>query len=429
MEKWEEKYNEINPKIDAMISEQTAKINEATRKQAELGKDVNSQEYKQAKVDLKTARAQKENLEKLKPNLKKVSNYLEFKKQLEARLNEYSRVRNNQNEMINNNRQIKKCEQQEKEATEDLKNLTEMMRSGNLSESEKSEVNKKITEAANKKQNAFNLRNQLNGKNNALDEELKEYKYSEVNRDTIKEQMAKLGKTIEIVDQRCEALMDGQYVENIYDQAVVKKVPTEPAANTISTEPIVETEEPVKTVEPEKNNELNEFDELKMPPRQEKDNRVLDDNFEFIGDLDTQKIESTEKGNLIVFKAPFNERHPRLAKIADFFRNLKDKILNRNKTFNLEEELSNENKEEKVDKEIAKIVEQKQLNLTDKEMDRIVEEILNDNEKLEELGTKGTNEFRESLKVAKTTEAKQKLEQNRDINPDKSKERTDGEER
>lgn len=380
MSKWEEKYNKINPVIDNMISEQAAKMNEARRKQAELGKDVDSQEYKQAKADLKDAKMQKENLDKLKPNLKKVSNYIAIRKQIEARQNEYRKVRNAQNEIINNRRQIGKCDQLEKEATEEIKNLTEKLRSGKLSETEKIEVNKKITEAANKKQNAFNLRNQLNEKNNSLNDGLKELKYGEIDRNTLKEQMDQQTLALEELDKKCEQLMDGENVEYTYQQAMSKKD--------------------------------NELEQPETTGRDEQDDRLFDDNF-ILKDNTNTKTDDMEYED-ISSKSTFADRHPGLAKIGNFFKNLKDKVFNRNKTPELEEGTLKETKG--IEEKIEEIAGKEQIELTDKEMDRLVQDIIKDVDEVGKNSEKGIESLRDSIKVTLSEEAKARLAKLREDN-------------
>lgn len=380
MNKWEEKYNKINPVIDNMISEQAAKMNEARRKQAELGKDVDSQEYKQAKADLKDAKMQKENLDKLKPNLKKVSNYIAIRKQIEARQNEYRKVRNAQNEIINNRRQIGKCDQLEKEATEEIKNLTEKLRSGKLSETEKIEVNKKITEAANKKQNAFNLRNQLNEKNNSLNDGLKELKYGEIDRNTLKEQMDQQTLALEELDKKCEQLMDGENVEYTYQQAMSKKD--------------------------------NELEQQETTGRDEQDDRLFDDNF-ILKDNTNTKTDDMEYED-ISSKSTFADRHPGLAKIGNFFKNLKDKVFNRNKTPELEEGTLKETKG--IEEKIEEIAGKEQIELTDKEMDRLVQDIIKDVDEVGKNSEKGIESLRDSIKVTLSEEAKARLAKLREDN-------------
>lgn len=380
MNKWEDKYNKINPVIDNMISEQAAKMNEARRKQAELGKDVDSQEYKQAKADLKDAKMQKENLDKLKPNLKKVSNYIAIRKQIEARQNEYRKVRNAQNEIINNRRQIGKCDQLEKEATEEIKNLTEKLRSGKLSETEKIEVNKKITEAANKKQNAFNLRNQLNEKNNSLNDGLKELKYGEIDRNTLKEQMDQQTLALEELDKKCEQLMDGENVEYTYQQAMSKKD--------------------------------NELEQPETTGRDEQDDRLFDDNF-ILKDNTNTKTDDMEYED-ISSKSTFADRHPGLAKIGNFFKNLKDKVFNRNKTPELEEGTLKETKG--IEEKIEEIAGKEQIELTDKEMDRLVQDIIKDVDEVGKNSEKGIESLRDSIKVTLSEEAKARLAKLREDN-------------
>ena len=380
MNKWEDKYNKINPVIDNMISEQAAKMNEARRKQAELGKDVDSQEYKQAKADLKDAKMQKENLDKLKPNLKKVSNYIAIRKQIEARQNEYRKVRNAQNEIINNRRQIGKCDQLEKEATEEIKNLTEKLRSGKLTETKKIEVNKKITEAANKKQNAFNLRNQLNEKNNSLNDGLKELKYGEIDRNTLKEQMDQQTLALEELDKKCEQLMDGENVEYTYQQAMSKKD--------------------------------NELEQPETTGRDEQDDRLFDDNF-ILKDNTNTKTDDMEYED-ISSKSTFADRHPGLAKIGNFFKNLKDKVFNRNKTPELEEGTLKETKG--IEEKIEEIAGKEQIELTDKEMDRLVQDIIKDVDEVGKNSEKGIESLRDSIKVTLSEEAKARLAKLREDN-------------
>lgn len=375
MSRWEDKYNEIMPNIDTMISETNTKLDEARRKQAELGKDVTSQEYKQAKSDLIDAKKEKARLETLKPNLLKVKNILEFRKQVEKRLNEYYEVKDIQTKIENNNKKIQRRETKYQDASKTITDLTQKLKNGNLKQSEKKKISEQISKAANDKQKAFNEKIQLKTENDSLTEQLKNLKYGELDKKDVDKHIRDLGATIVKCDMACSNLMNGKKIEDIqFDKSKHKY--TRPKATKSA-----ETKEQEETKEGEKKNE----------------NENESHNNEYID---------------ISSNTTFSERHPRFAKISNFFKKIKDKVLKRKNPPKLEK--GKPVKED--DKETEKEEQELKLELTDEVMDRMASEILADNSKLEELGKNGANTFRDTIKVTMSNEAKERLAKFREDN-------------
>lgn len=366
MSRWENKYNEIMPNIDNMIKEQNDKMNEARRKQAELGKNVESAEYKEQKAELNNAKIEKQRLDQLKLGLDKVTNIMDFRKQVEKRLNEYYKVKDVQDKINNNTKIIQRKEQKIEKASHEIEDLKSKLQSGTLSQDEKSKVNAQITRFANERQNAYNENIQLKRENKMLEEDLKGLQYGDLDKKQINAQIKKLGSTIVKCDMACSNLMNGKKAEDIqFDKSKHKY-----------------TRPKQEKVNDEKNNEKEDFE---------------------LPEIDYSDIN---------FELTFSDKHPWIAKAGKFFKNIKDKILRKDKKIELPagKEFETEKTERKEPEE------KEEINLTDKVMDRMVEEILDNNAKLDELGTKGTKRFRDEIKVAISNEAKEKLDQMRAAN-------------
>lgn len=88
MSKWEDKYNELSPKIDDMIKKQKNNIKRMKEKKVNLEKNGESEEAKKQIGELNKAKKEKQRLEKLKLNFKQVSNIIEYRDKLKGQLKE-----------------------------------------------------------------------------------------------------------------------------------------------------------------------------------------------------------------------------------------------------------------------------------------------------------------------------------------------------
>ena len=376
MSKWEDKYNDINPKIDNMIQEQSNIINEARRLMASMGTNVSSPEYQEQKGKLKTATQEKKRLEGLKPNLKKVANIIEFRKQVEKRLQEYLKVSNTYKQVQENNKKISGKEKIIANRTTAIDNLKAQLAAGGLTDAQKKKINSDITKLTTEKQNAFNEKSKMIMENNALNNGLKDQKYGNLDKKDINAQIKKLTATIAKCGMACNNLMNGKKIEDIkFDKT--KKYTYTP-----------------KKEEEIKSDEMEDVYSYTDPTQREP--------YVIPEDTEPKDINPTEG------KSNFAKKHPTLAKIGNFFKKAKDLFSRK------EEALPEPKKVSKPAPEIKPRPESKpkEVELTDKEMNKMMDSILSDDNKgLEDLATKGNSEFLKDIRVEMTEEGKKRLEQ------------------
>lgn len=403
MGRWEDKYNKLMPNIDRMISEQTSKANEARRKQAELGTNVDSTEYKEAKAELKEALAEKARLEQIKPNLDKVRNIIEFRKQVEERVGEYYKVKDIYDKMDSNKKSLEEQQEKYKKATEEVKKLTEKLQSGEIQPEEKSKINAEISKMANQKEESLSTMLNLKQENNSFDEQLKGLKYGELNKEEIDEQIQKLGATVVKCDLACSNLMKGKSVEDIQYDPTKHKYTRPKAKKEKNNEP--------------RNQEENEFGSKGDEEYDSgKDSDYKEENeFESKGDeeYDSEKNLDYEEGETVEENAlPTVEKQSWFAKVGKFFKNIKNKVFKREPVVEEERPELDEIIGMNLDRgKRGQLIELDRF--TDKEMDEMADAILKDNSKLSTMAEKGATNLRDSIKVEKVDAAKAQLEANK----------------
>lgn len=140
MSKWEDKYNELKLNIDNMIQEQDNKMNQARRKQAEIGNDTESKDYKELKTELKQANAEKKRLEKIKPNLGKISNIIEYRDSLKKELDELKKEAGFRKEMGEATKKKEELETEIARYQERYEKINKELRNDKLSADEKKKL-------------------------------------------------------------------------------------------------------------------------------------------------------------------------------------------------------------------------------------------------------------------------------------------------
>ena len=396
MSRWEDKYNKLMPNIDRMISEQTSKANEARRIQAELGANVDSAEYKQAKADLKAALAEKARLEELKPRLEKVKNIIEYRKQAETMLDEYYKVQDAHKKIRSNKEKIRRRKVKYQKLAGTIKDLTAKLQSGTLSKAEQSKINMQITKAANERQDSLSEIYSLQQENNGLDEELKGLKYGDLSQKEVDEQIKKLGATIVKCDIACSNLMNGKSIEDMqYDPSKHKYTRRKQKEN--SQEPVQE--------------EQGQEEQVREEPTAKS---VL----ERLERLDDYEDES------------FSEKQSWFAKIGNFFVNLKNRIFNRNETLELEEGQEEQGQEEQgqeeqgqteplrieinLDEDFPREPVQVEEKMSDEDILEIADRVLKNDSELVELSKEGHASFIERIKVDKAPVIEEKREETKE---------------
>ena len=325
MSKWEDKYNELITNIDNMINEQTNKVNESRRKQAGLGNNFSSAEYKQAKADLKAALAEKARLEDLKPRLEQVKNIIEYRTKVQAKVSEYKKVEEKYNNINNNNEKIKSAMDKYEKAKEMKKNLLAKIKSGTLTQEEQSKINKQITEATTEEQSSYMELLNLNQEKSNLDEEVKGLNLGKISAEELRSRIEKGENEIKKCNSVANSLIKGESWEQIEDKlANWDKKPRE--------QKVAEVVENI-------HRELEEQESRTTSQEEKTDEEIVEET-----PVNTDKPALT-----------FADKHPRLAKIGNFFKGIKDKFIKKGKeeTKNTETKEPAKKEEEPVEEKLA----------------------------------------------------------------------------
>lgn len=368
MRKWEEIYNKTKPKIDEEIKKQEDLINGTKRKMATITTNTQTKEYKQLKITLKNSQIEKERLSKLKINISKISNILQFRDKVEERLNEYytikdikDKVDENSKKIIESDNTILKIEKEISDMKQQLKDET----------GDKKTINEKITTLSKKYQELFNNKIKLNKENLSLNEGLEKFKYGNLDDKTIDEKIQKLGATIVKCNMACSKLMEGKKIDDItFDETKHKYTRKKKVAQ--------------KGEKTEEIQEEREMEDIISSPEKYRENEKL-------RKAKQEKNEEKARG----FK-----------KVKEFFNKLKN-IMKRRKNPELPEIT------------VTRDVTHRDVNsieMTDEEMDKMASAILKNNDALESLAKDGTNKFMDRIKLETSKEEKIRLAKWREEN-------------
>lgn len=322
MSKWEDKYNEFKSNIDNMIQEQSSKMDELRRKQAEIGKDTESKDYKDLKAELKQANAEKKKLEQLKPNLGKISNVIEFRETLKEQLDELKKEVEFRKEMGEATKKKEELETEISNYQERHEKIAKELRSGKLSDSEKEKLEKEKTEISEKMSKAQEEWDKQDGiLRDGLDRkgDLSNLAQEEID-NKLKETQTKISKCNLVAKNLLEGKSwddIGLKLDNWKDRTFTNK-----------------------------GEKISDKDKPKTEPE--------GINLEGVGQGELEDIDIDELSKKIVKRAEFEAKHPRLAKIANWFSKVfnKDKMLPEPKKLE-NEEVELENQEEKEPTEVS----------------------------------------------------------------------------
>lgn len=386
-QKWEKEFEAYD------VMAETKKINELTRKFED--KSISKQEYEELKKSIAKY-----------DNIKKVSNIIEVKKQLEAdrekinkKIEEIKKYQKNEESNKKILEENKKLEEELNKIQEELSEVSNKLKENNLSEDERKKLENKKSELIEKKDknNEKFVENQGKISTDTENKEIKDIKELEDEKNDI-------GKKISDCCFVGRLLMDGknwEYIEVKYEQKMQKYTDKD---NSLSSK--VDSQRRIQ--KEEKNEGKEEVDETIKETEKEIGKEVEKINNEE-SKIDSEKEEETVA---LTEQTEFQRKHPRLAKIFDSIKNLFNRKNSLKKEMQYESIIKEEIPEEVIKKEID--VEPKEV--VNKEIEK--EETLKEETKVEKTQR---DEFLDYLKVVsekgidqvKKDVAKQKFEENK----------------
>lgn len=314
MKKWEEKYNEIKSgKLDIRISELQAKL---------TAKTISKDEYKELEKN-----------KKVKDNISKINNIIEYKSKLEKQLQDFKSEETRRKSVSDLNKEEKYLEDELKGLEASKATVERELKNSNISDAEKVNLQQKLLDIKgkiNENQNKFS-KNQLDISNLPKGQ----IKFSSLDKEDLTANMMKISSKISKCNMICGRLIEGYS----WDSIDIK---------------------------------LEQWQDRKFTAKKGTKN-ILKDAVNVDKTVTIQeKEENTNKS--LVEVSEFDQKHPRLAKIKNFFKDIGKTVKN---YFKGEEEPMNEeiekteNNNRNVNKddfrEYIKVVAEKGMKQADKD--------------------------------------------------------------
>lgn len=317
-EKWEIQFEEYqNGGLDKNLEEVKAKYN---------NKEIDAKQY------LK----EQKRIEKIKNNLSKVENLVKFRYELndlKSMLEDELINRYGQAKSIVNSKEIdKKIEESDKKNEELLTRINEIkakLKNKNLTKNEIENLqkglkeNEKKLDANNKEFLELNARRN-NNKQSSI-EQANGQQFSMLKSDDLKKEYSKVCMKLSRNNFFAKRLLKGYDIESIKIED--KNIDWEAKKYTINAKQI---EKIKKLKEAAKENEKS-IDKSEKTPE-----KITEEAEKKIGE-DVKEIMKDKESTALIEVSEFERKHPRLAKIAKFFSNIKNKISNK-KENNLQKE-------------------------------------------------------------------------------------------
>lgn len=318
-EKWEIQFEEYqNGGLDKNLEEVKAKYN---------NKEIDAKQYIK----------EQKRIEKIKNNLSKVENLVKFRYELndlKSMLEDELINRYGQAKSIVNSKEIdKKIEESDKKNEELLTRIDEIkakLKNKNLTKNEIENLqkglkeNEKKLDANNKEFLELNARRN-NNKQSSI-EQANGQQFSMLKSDDLKKEYSKVCMKLSRNNFFAKRLLKGYDIESIKIED--KNIDWEAKKYTINAKQI---EKIKKLKEAAKENEKS-IDKSEKTPE-----KITEETEKKIGE-DVKEIMKDKESTELIEVSEFERKHPRLAKIAKFFSNIKNKISNKKEKNNLQKE-------------------------------------------------------------------------------------------
>lgn len=318
MKKWEEKYKEIkSAKLHIRIVKLETKL---------ANKTITKEEYKELEKN-----------KKIVENVSKIDNIIEYKDKLEGQLKQLKDEEARRKDIEDLGKQEKKLEEELKGLEASRASIERELKNKNISDAERVRLQTKLSdikEKINQNQTAFS-----NNQMNFAIISKKQNKLSGIDMDTLNAKKTSISSKISKCNMICGKLVEGYSWDSIdmkLEQWQDRKLTAKKGT----------------------------ADKLKQATEVEKGENIL-------GKDTTEKENSSQKD--LVEVSEFDQKHPRLAKFKNFFKNIgkniKEYFKQDKEDINSDEKIVEEkNKNEKDDfRNYIKVVAEKGMNQADKE--------------------------------------------------------------
>lgn len=347
--RWEAKYEKMLKQEP--VSEKITKLKEEIErtKMNEVGTFKTKEEYqdalREAKLKLPKQEAQLQDYENYEKNKEKIKNIYEYRKILENKLAKLPKSQ--KREIEDKNKELNENNAKTQEISNKVDELLAKINSGKLTSVERAATEVEL-------QNTLQTEKLLKEKSSNLDNEIKKLNIEEekANLDEIVAEREKYERKIAKCNLIAANLLKGKDLEDIQ----------------IKIEPSNKVFKQQKTTQEYEKQEDASQEQLEEPKKQEKAPKE--------GELGEPEIIDDEQENYPANLEDFAIRHPKLAKIAEFFKdgfnNIKDKVAKVFAKKDKNEVVQDSN--EKADNELEQEVDEQQEQTVDKETEQEVNE-------------------------------------------------------
>ena len=288
--KWERDYNNYKDgKIDEIIKNMKDELSNHT-KQSGTREDAHIQETKKLYKEI-------ESMEKIKGNISKVENILELREMLQNQKNEIEQEVNRRNELKNISKENDELEQEMGKLLKERDELKAKLKDKSLNDKDRKELSDKLTKnientVSNNEKfsiNSTKLENAVNAKKSEL---------SELDIAELDEKAIQLSTKISMCNIACNNLMKGYSWKSV-----------EVKIDAYNNKKLTPKDEKVEKVVKSIKNSINK----------EKNDEVIENSA--IIRIDIEKEENYNEENALTEVSEFDQKHPMLAKIKNWFKN------------------------------------------------------------------------------------------------------------
>lgn len=301
----------------------------------EESKTLQKEEYKEYKQ-----------MQKVQENLPKVENLIEFKKQIEAMRTEIIGELSRRNDSLKLEEESVKLEEELNEIIEEKQKITEQLKNKDLSEEDKGKLQKELSECENKYQDNNNkyLENSKKIQEAAGKDDSKTNPWAKFSKEELSDKAVKLAIKMSVCDLYASRLMKGyESLDKIQD--VEKDIDWTNREEDYKKQ----LQEEVKKYKLPKE-QVAKMEKLKKVAKQvEKEHKVVNKENEskqqVVKNSEAKKVENeTEKAMVEV--SEFDKKHPRLAKIKNWFKGMANKVARKEEVVEETKTTASEQKEQ-----------------------------------------------------------------------------------
>lgn len=345
--KWEKQYNEYNTTLDTRLSELENKVN---------NKSIKREEYTEYQNLLKI----KSNM----PQLKNLSEYILKVEEIKEKIEDELVNRSKSKDM--NKSELDKLDLEDQKINAKIMSIQKQLKDSKLSEAEKTSLEEELKiEIENKRKN----NNKYSAIYNQNKEVREETEFTKMSSKELREAHKKLCMKISKSHYFGKKLIEGQKLQDINLQ-YNKEIDESKFTHNLNINKIIENRKKfsAKGKQAQKLEELKDASKENIELKLEKNDKDIEKtsrklNLENVKKEIKEEVdkEGKKEGEALVPVSEFDQKHPRIAKIKNFFKGIKDKV-----TEKLSKEEPKAEKESKAEKEPKSEEKQKEETQYDK---------------------------------------------------------------